>query len=164
MVYALASILIPLVLEMLGKDATLTGRTLLWETLFNIAMEKPVLGYGIGVFLRPEIMHNYTELFGWAAKTSHNSYLDLLLGMGVPFTLLYIFLCFSYLFKGVCATPANALEQTQVRIVNTFAICTFIYAFSSSGAFLSPSYSWVMFFLVMLIQYKLVHNSRRTSA
>ena len=66
----------------LGKDPTLTGRTELWEVLFYIGLDNSFWGHGFGLFYRPEIMHQYSSDFGWEAKSTHNSFLDLFLGLG----------------------------------------------------------------------------------
>jgi O-antigen ligase len=73
-----------LVLEALGKDATLTGRTDIWTAVLRQVAERPVLGHGFGAFwadkggpvgwVRSEV--------DWNAPTAHNGWLEILLGLG----------------------------------------------------------------------------------
>lgn len=59
-----------------GRDATLTGRTLVWTSLLPVVLRSPIVGLGFGGF--------------WTSKTrdvfrisgAHSGYLDILLGIG----------------------------------------------------------------------------------
>jgi exopolysaccharide production protein ExoQ len=59
-----------------GRDATLTGRTEVWDSLVPILKKNPVLGGGFGVFWTTE-HRNIFQISG-----AHNGYLDVLLGVG----------------------------------------------------------------------------------
>ena len=57
-------------LGLIGKDATLTGRTDIWDALFRSIKEKPLLGYGYGVYwLDPLGPSYYVRLsLQWASR------------------------------------------------------------------------------------------------
>jgi O-antigen ligase len=59
-----------------GRDATLTGRTQVWEALVPVVMTEPIVGRGFAVFWTPE----RRELF--QISGAHNGYLDILLELG----------------------------------------------------------------------------------
>jgi exopolysaccharide production protein ExoQ len=68
-------------LDALGKDATLTGRTVIWDAGRRVMEEHPWTGVGIGGFWRPEIgaansLLTYVHLEQFTAITFHNSYID----------------------------------------------------------------------------------------
>jgi O-antigen ligase len=74
-----------LLLRVLGRDATLTGRTDLWILLMSAVSRHPLLGYGYGAFwsgLQGETLNVYIGS-GWLPTGAHNGYLDLLLGIGI---------------------------------------------------------------------------------
>jgi len=74
-------------LNLLGKDATLTGRTKIWAAVMRQIQERPLLGYGYGAV--------WTEDTGWGPLAwivkeagfrpvhAHNSWLEQWLGMGL---------------------------------------------------------------------------------
>jgi exopolysaccharide production protein ExoQ len=67
-----------------SKDATLTGRTQLWELVRVAIGQHPLLGYGFDSFWQG--MHgdslNIIVSVGWLVPTAHNGYYDFLLGVG----------------------------------------------------------------------------------
>lgn len=82
-----------MVLEALGKDATLTGRGDIWPYAMVKILERPWLGYGFNGFWHGE---NGESIFmiralRWNLPNSHNGYLDYLLQLGflglIPFCL-----------------------------------------------------------------------------
>jgi len=75
---------LPWMLELIGKDPTLTGRTEVWAAVAHRVADRPILGYGYEAF-----WHN---LFGpallvrheaqWAVPSAHNGWLEILLELG----------------------------------------------------------------------------------
>ena len=74
-------------LKLLGKDATLTGRTAIWAAVMRAIQQRPLLGYGYGA------VWSETGAWGplaWIIKQAgfkpehaHNSWLEQWLGMGL---------------------------------------------------------------------------------
>lgn len=72
------------IFKALGKDATLTGRTEIWDALGRLSDQKPWLGYGYKAFWTPDsvpakVVRHET---GWDVPTAHNGWLDLLIQLG----------------------------------------------------------------------------------
>jgi exopolysaccharide production protein ExoQ len=70
---------------LVGKDPTLTGRTVLWSLAFDEALKRPFMGYGYRAFwagLRGESA-NVSLSAGWIVPAAHDGFLDLWLGLGV---------------------------------------------------------------------------------
>lgn len=73
------------VTELLDRDPTLTGRTMLWAIIFPMALQKPWLGYGFGGFWLGEEGPSVEvwELHGFPTPNGHNGLLDILLDLGL---------------------------------------------------------------------------------
>jgi O-antigen ligase len=71
--------------DVLGKDATLTGRTELWALVQSAIGERPVLGYGYSAFWQTSEGPSRAiwELIRWDAPGAHNGYMELWLGLGI---------------------------------------------------------------------------------
>ena len=72
------------ILQMLGKDETLTGRTETWNMAWDRVLDRPILGYGYRVFWTDKSPARLGAVEGWRDDISHahNSYLDLALDLG----------------------------------------------------------------------------------
>ncbi len=72
-------------LNVLGRDATLTGRTELWIATLEMIRQSPWLGYGYGAFwLGWEGKSAYIwSIVTWQPANAHNGFLDLWLDLGL---------------------------------------------------------------------------------
>ena len=76
-------------LDALGKDSTLTGRTFLWNMAERIMNEKPLTGVGANGFWRPELgaanaITTYFDYSRFVKFSFHNSYLENGVQFGYP--------------------------------------------------------------------------------
>jgi O-antigen ligase len=80
------------VLSVLGKDATLTGRTVLWSQVVQHIEDRPVLGHGYGAFWEPtaSTSQQVRAAIGWDTPHSHNGLLDQWLDFGLVGVLLML--------------------------------------------------------------------------
>jgi O-antigen ligase len=74
------------VLEALGKDPSLTGRTEIWDALMRKVAERPWTGYGYGAFwgkdsIPADWVRKETQ---WPVPSAHNGWIDLLVQLGWP--------------------------------------------------------------------------------
>ncbi len=79
--------LMDFVLNMFGKDSTLTGRTYLWEQGWNAAQQSPLLGVGYAAywvqgFSEAERLWNEFFITGRAGFHFHNTYIETLVELG----------------------------------------------------------------------------------
>lgn len=77
------------VLNLLGKDSTLTGRTYLWDQARRLMAENPLTGVGANGFWRPEMgqansILTYFSFERYTGFSFHNSYLENGVQMGYP--------------------------------------------------------------------------------
>ncbi|WP_426958447.1 O-antigen ligase family protein [Muricoccus radiodurans] len=71
-------------LEILGKDASLTGRTYIWDEIRVAISRRPLLGYGYSAFW---VSDTYRVLaiqrtVNWKVPNAHSGYLDVMLQLG----------------------------------------------------------------------------------
>ena len=72
--------------EAVGKDATLTGRVPVWQSLIEFAARHPLGGYGFNAFFvvgNPDV-ETVWRRGGWVMWTAHNSYIGIALELGLP--------------------------------------------------------------------------------
>jgi O-antigen ligase len=76
------------VLEALGKDPSLTGRTDIWESLMRKVADRPWTGYGYGAFwgrVGESVPADWVRKeTGWTVPSAHNGWIDLLVQLGWP--------------------------------------------------------------------------------
>jgi exopolysaccharide production protein ExoQ len=80
------------VTAVLGREATLTGRTVLWRLTLESIARQPYLGHGYGVFweFSSQEATRIRSLIGWDAPSAHDGYLGLLLDVGILGLLLFV--------------------------------------------------------------------------
>ena len=84
--FVMAMIIIPdEMFGVIGKDATLTGRTEIWDSLARAINERPILGYGYGTFWNDPLGPSYWVRFNldWGVPTAHNGWVETWLSTGV---------------------------------------------------------------------------------
>lgn len=86
-----------IVVDVLGKDMTLTGRVPLWtKTIDKVVRDSPILGYGFNGFWqdwRGEENPAYevaADGYGWVAHHAHNGFIDLFADLGMVGLFLFI--------------------------------------------------------------------------
>lgn len=125
----LSSNLEPIV-NLLGKDLTLTGRTDLWGALINKIQEKPLLGYGYSAFWQGgEGESEYVlRIVGWDAPNGHNGILDLWIDLGLLGVTVFLLGFFINFIRGIrwvqltkTAEPIFLLQYLTFMIVDSQA-------------------------------------------
>ena len=121
------------------KDVTLSGRTILWDTLWQFIREKPWLGYGYGSFFSGEgrEANLLWQKHDWSPVHSHNGYIQLWLNLGLiglsVFILGYISCLFNSLFKYLVSKDLRMLWIFLFLIYTIFSNMTEVSFFSSSN-------------------------------
>jgi exopolysaccharide production protein ExoQ len=69
------------ILEMLGRNPTLTGRTELWETIRTMNTS-PVLGAGFESFWLGRRLEKLWSIYWWHPNEAHDGYLEMYLNLG----------------------------------------------------------------------------------
>jgi O-antigen ligase len=74
--------LLKVVLELLGRDPTLTGRTVVWDYVWTLIAERPLLGYGISSIWQLKL-GSIPELPYFAPIHAHNLFMEVTLQLGI---------------------------------------------------------------------------------
>ena len=72
------------ILALLGRDATLTGRSDIWREVWRAILKRPLLGYGFSAFwigLKGEAF-NVITMLGFVVLHAHNGFLEIMLELG----------------------------------------------------------------------------------
>src|SRR5206468_5103267 len=85
-------------IQFLGKDATLTDRTLLWSELLKVKVN-PLFGAGFESFWLGDRFRNFAASRWWQPNQAHNGYLETYLNLGVVGLLLLIGLLIATFWK-----------------------------------------------------------------
>ncbi len=77
---------------LVGRDITLTGRTLLWALVWDAIGQRPWLGYGFGTFWggASEAANRLTLDLGWWTPHAHSGFLELWLELGAAGVALFV--------------------------------------------------------------------------
>ena len=100
----------PEIMQMLGRNATLTGRTAIWGQVWLAIVKHPLLGYGFSAFwqgLRGQSFHIILALH-FVVLHAHNGFLEIWLELGGIGLLLFIL---SYLRAWRKIWPAISSER-----------------------------------------------------
>ncbi|EKU98631.1 lipid A core-O-antigen ligase-like enyme [Leptolyngbya sp. PCC 7375] len=93
-------------LGLIGKDATLTGRTDIWEYIYTMIGHRPALGYGVGGFWHgtagPSLY--IWQRAGWRVPDAHQGFLDMTLQIGIIGTTLVSLVLWQTLLRGLART------------------------------------------------------------
>lgn len=143
-----------LLFGLIGRDATLTGRTDIWEILLNLIEERPNRGYGYGAFWSPgsDQALYVRELTQWEVPTAHNGWLETWLSIGLVGLSLF---CVSFVL-----TIIRAVMTAFSRWVGFFALGFilqfFVFSLSESIILQQNSITWVTY---VAIAAALVHQN-----
>ena len=147
---------IDVVFGALGKDATLSGRTKLWQSILLSIQERPLLGHGYGAFW-PE--HGSASIiwqeFGWEAPHAHNGLLDMAVEIGVLGTAIFVVNYVAAVLQSISLVRQSKKLSGIFPI--SFLILMFMVNLTESSTVVRPQFAWLIFVSTVL----LVHKERR---
>ena len=151
------------VLTLLGKDPTFTGRTDVWDVAIDLIMQKPILGWGAGFWSIDTIDREYAyRALMWAAPHAHNNILDVWLQLGIPGLVIYATLVISVLARGIVmlfrrsSGPLDVLWPSMVIVILIAGLSE-----TNTVAESSPALFWMT--IAYLALGSLARQARRTA-
>lgn len=144
----------------LGRDPTLTGRTFLWRTVWEMIIQQPWLGYGYGAF-RPgwtNSSHTVLNLLPGVPFYAHNGYLDLLLQLGSTGLALFILSFLTAFYRAVYLIRTGPGVSLAFPLL--FLVFLLVYNLSEN-LLLQNSFLWIIY---VVTSYRLHINSIRKKA
>ncbi len=142
------------------KDATLTGRTELWNLLVTAIEHRPLLGYGYDSFwtgLSGESLAVIRSV-GWMVPTAHNGYLDLFIGIGaigalIFFAILILMLRMTWRYASVDRSAASLFPAAFVAFWLVYNL--------SESELLTRSGTTILLFVVLMASMRRVLAAQR---
>jgi len=138
--------LLSLASRALGRDATFTGRTLLWRDLIKIGSRHSIIGVGFGGFWKlGNLTHNLWDEFGWKPQIGHNGYIDVYIELGlVGLFLLTMVVLFAYRN----AKEALSFDFEYGRFQMAFFLTILVNNISETSFLRPTNLLWLLFLLV----------------
>lgn len=143
-------------LAMLGRDPTLTGRTVLWEHVLHSAQEKFLLGYGYGAYWFGIYGPGSAFIEGWGIDSAHNGWIEICLDVGIFGVALVALMVLRTVVRGFLAARygENRAEPAWIFAVG----CALLLISISESVFLERhSLNWVV---LVIGSTRLVQRSR----
>jgi exopolysaccharide production protein ExoQ len=146
-----------LLFSLLGKDASLTGRTGIWSTVIDSIAKRPLLGYGYQAFWLALQGESYRVVLAvsWVLAQAQNGFLDVMLEMGAA-GLAIVVLVFGFAFRDGVVCLLRSRDHTQLRAVEWYlaiVMLTLIYNLDESFLF-EPKHLGSMIFVIACVGLK----------
>jgi O-antigen ligase len=148
-------------LETLGKDPTLTGRTELWEYVIGFISQRPILGWGLTAFWSTAnpLADEVSAALGWTVPEAHNGLLELLLEVGVVGTALFVALWVRNLVLALRCLRTDAREMGMSALL---CLCGIIMVGMTEQVLVDQGQVSVsVFFVTGLVCEKALRTARR---
>jgi exopolysaccharide production protein ExoQ len=144
-------------IDLLGRDMTLTGRTNIWSAVLDSIVKRPLLGYGYQAFWLGMEGESYRVILAvsWMLAQAQNGFLDIMLENGVA-GLAIVLLVFAFAFRDAVVCLLRSRDTTQLRAVEWYliiVILTLVYNLDESFLF-DPKHMGSMIFLLACIGLK----------
>lgn len=131
------------VLEALGRDPSLTGRTDIWAYAFQAGLDRPLTGYGYDAFWNGDYSPGANYSANWNTPHSHNAWLEIFIGLGLPAALLMMGIMVVTTFRAVVL--ARYYPSTTPGILIMLSCFSIMTVSMSEPVFLERhSFEWML--------------------
>ena len=131
---------------LLGKDATLTGRTSLWEAVMVQIHHRPILGFGYGaVWENKDVwapLAQISKRAKFVAAHSHNSWLEVWLALGVVGVILFALYFAETWFRTIVAAYSGVGGYFAMPFLMIFSLMTLT---ENVALVYNDGFVWVLF-------------------
>lgn len=133
-------------LNAVGKDASITGRTTLWEVVLAFIREKPLLGWGyhaMWVLGDPNTIYADKITGNWGITSAHNAFLEITVQLGLVGFAVILMILVSALASGVRCCRAGIAPLGWFSVV--FFVGAILAAQTVETLGRSQSIEWIVF-------------------
>jgi O-antigen ligase len=145
-----------LLLDLLGRDPSLTDRTLIWDLLTPYIDERFLKGYGFGAFWASDDADDFIKRWGYIGN-AHSGYLETLLNGGLIQLIALLLLFTEALLKQYRAITSE--QSAQVRACALVIIGLFI--ITNYVAYVIPNYRSAEFLVFCTLALSFRHHHAR---
>lgn len=137
------------ILNAMGRDRSLTGRTEIYEFSFAMIKEKMLLGYGYGGFWNSPYQAIISDRIWLDLRSSHSGFLDIWLDFGLVGLVIIILIILAGIKKAIVL---NRISRTPYLIwPMLFFVFTIINNITDSRFIHSRSIYWILFLVTVFI-------------
>jgi O-antigen ligase len=149
-----------LLLGIIGKDPTLTGRTDVWSYVLDDIQKRPILGWGFCAFWssnNPAALEIWTAL-RWVVPHAHNALLEMLLEVGIVGAAFFLFLWARNIALALRCMNTSAKELA----ISSLLCCIGVFVQGiTEPVLIEPNIWMIVFFITGLLCEKAVRAPRR---
>ena len=131
--------------DLLGKDATFTGRTKIWQAVWRQIELRPWTGFGYGAVWSEEghwgPLAWITKQAGFRGRHAHNAWLEQWLGLGISGLAAFVLMQLQFLIGAIIA----AYRGVGGILALPFFICYTVICMTESVAVVYNDFRWVVF-------------------
>lgn len=143
---------IDLIFQALGKDPTLTGRTVFWQQLLETIANHPI-GYGYNGFWQPWRGTEDPAVFikvegGYRPPHAHNGFLDVGLQLGIIGLLIFLLSFAKTLVAAVWRMQAYRGSEAIFPLLMLVFLIMSNTTESQNMGLIGPNYSWFLYVLI----------------
>jgi hypothetical protein len=133
--------------ELIGRSGDLTGRGDVWKQTWQLILERPLTGYGLGTLWYPTsesawIQQSLTD-FSWEVAHAHNGLLQIASEIGLPLTVLALLVIVQQLVELIHCQYQRQLPGTL--FVLGFTLALLISNYSEARFLASRELYWIWF-------------------
>lgn len=150
--------------ELIGRSGDLTGRGEVWEQTWKLILQRPLTGFGYGALWYPTsdsawIQQTLTD-FSWTVFHAHNGLLQIASEIGLPLTVLTLFMIVQQLVEIVYCQYQR--QQPGVLFVLGFTIALLISNYSEARLLVNRELYWILFIAlpISMLQQVTLSSSR----
>ena len=146
------------VLNFMGKDLTLTGRTIIWQFSMESIDKKPLLGYGYGAFWIGELnseTYKVSTMLKQEIAHAHNFLLDLLLELGVVGASLFVI---SFM-KNIHYSIRLFIERKQIMMTWPLIFIAFFFISNFTETRMGRTASFILYIAQSLYVRKIIDKN-----
>ncbi len=138
-----------LILTLLGKDPTLTGRTEIWSLVWNAVQPRLWIGYGYGAFWsNPDgPAGEIWDVLNWHVPNAHSGFLELWLGLGLVGVMLFAALVVSTMRD--ILRRSTMLSEAGAMWMICYPVMFHAYMLGESATLEQNAANWMLFCTVI---------------
>ena len=138
---------LPALLNILGKDSSLNGRTEIWWAVFQSIVKRPLTGYGFHAFWRglSGESANVTANLRWGVSFAHNGILEVWCELGIVGVGLVV-----WSFVRACKNAALCLRAKSPRFVEWYVLIIFLTVIVNIGEdtlLATAQFGWTLYII-----------------
>jgi O-antigen ligase len=133
------------VIEALGRDPTLTDRTLLWADVLAL-QGSPMLGAGFESFWLGPRLDVIWAKWWWRPTQAHNGYIEAYLNLGIVGLILLAGTIAATFLRVTRGFPSD-FDWSRLRLVYLISVCAYNY---TEAVFTGVHFVWTIFFIIAI--------------